>query len=223
MKRLLLASVGLIALASSSFAADLPRRMEPVRTPAALPFTWTGFYAGVNVGGAFSTGSTNNASGVIGGGQIGYNYQVNNIVFGIETDIQGSSQSTSYSYAGAGVTFAESQKLTWFGTTRGRVGVAMDRWLPYLTGGIAYGTRDFSGTATGAATGSYSASHTSVGWALGAGIDYAFNQNWSGRLEYLYTSFEGPTNTYALTGGTAVVSYGRLQNNIVRGAVNYRF
>lgn len=223
MKRLLLASVGLIALASSSFAADLPRRMEPVRAPVALPFTWTGFYAGVNLGGAFTSNSGGSGSGVIGGGQIGYNYQVSNIVFGIETDIQGSSQSGSNTLVGFGVTLADSQKLTWFGTTRGRVGVAMDRWLPYITGGVAYGTRSYSGTASGAATGTYSASNTVVGYALGAGVDYAFNQNWSARLEYLFTSLPGTTNTYPLTGGTAIVSYGRLQNNIVRAAVNYRF
>jgi outer membrane immunogenic protein len=222
MKRFFLASAGLAALATSSFAADLPRRMEPARAPVVLPFTWTGFYAGVNIGGVFAS-NNGNGSGVIGGGQIGYNWQTANLVFGIETDIQGSSQSGSSTFVSGGTTFADSQKLTWFGTTRGRVGVAMDRWLPYVTAGVAYGTREFSGTATGTLTGPYSASYTAVGYALGAGVDYSFNQSWSGRLEYLFTSLEGPTNTYALTGGTATVAYGRLDNHVIRGAVNYRF
>jgi len=223
MKRFLLAGCGLLALAATASAADLPRGTYNAPAAYAPVYNWSGLYIGAHAGYGWSGSSDINMRGGFIGGQIGYNWQTANLVFGIETDIQGSSQSGSSTFVSGGTTFADSQKLTWFGTTRGRVGVAMDRWLPYVTAGVAYGTREFSGTATGTLTGPYSASYTAVGYALGAGVDYSFNQSWSGRLEYLFTSLEGPTNTYALTGGTATVAYGRLDNHVIRGAVNYRF
>jgi outer membrane immunogenic protein len=100
--------------------------------------------------------------------------------------------------------------------------VVFDRWLPYVTAGVAYGTRKASGTATGVQAGAYSASDTSVGWAVGLGVDYAFNERWSARLEYLHISLDSFSPTYVLTGGNLNVAYGRLNNDFIRGAVNYR-
>jgi len=191
--------------------------MPPARAPASLPFNWGGLYAGVNIGGAFS-----DVGGVVGGGQIGYNWQINQIVFGVETDIQFSGADDTSTLVVGGTTLADKQELEWFGTFRGRIGYAWDRWLPYFTGGLAYGTRKNSGVASGALTGGYSADDTSVGWAIGVGVDYAITPWWSARLEYLHVSLDSYSPTYALTGGALTVPYGRLDTDIIRGAVNYK-
>ncbi len=222
MKRLLVAAVaslGLVAASLPAAAADIaPSRMQPVKAPAYLPFNWGGWYAGLNLGGGFT-----DVSGVIFGGQIGYNWQFGNWVFGLETDLQFSGQDKDQTFTGFGTTFIDKQELEWFGTFRGRVGWAMDRWLPYFTGGLAYGGRKNSGAAVGAISGAYSATDTAIGWTVGLGVDYAITPAWTARLEYLHVSLEGYTANYALTGGTAIVGYGRLDNDIVRGALNYRF
>jgi outer membrane immunogenic protein len=223
-----IAMLGITAALSPAVASDLPPPMAPpppvvmlpAKAPGVLPFNWGGLYAGLNLGG----GIGGDVTGVVFGGQVGYNWQINQLVFGVETDLQFSSQSdTSRLVVGATV-LNDKQELDWFGTFRGRVGyVVFDRWLPYITAGLAYGTRKGSGTATGAVAGAYSSSDTSVGWAVGVGVDYAFNQWWSARLEYLHISLDSYTSpTFALTGGTLAVAYGRLNNDIIRGAVNYR-
>ncbi|MBM3529322.1 MAG: porin family protein [Alphaproteobacteria bacterium] len=214
MKRLIVATVALAAMTASSFAADIrPSRMEmaPVRGPAILPFHWGGWYAGLNLGG----GLGDQVDGIVFGGQVGYNMQMSRWVFGIETDIQISGQSGSRSVvASNGATISVSQDLDWFGTLRGRVGYSvMDRWLPYFTAGLAYGGR--SASAPG-----FTGDDTSIGWAIGVGVDYAFNQWWSARLEYLHVSLDG-FNVRNAAGVTAAV--GSLDNDIIRGAVNYRF
>lgn len=201
------ASVGFAAAVSPAMASDLPARaptqMLPVKAPGVLPFNWGGLYAGLNLGGGFS-----DVSGVVFGGQVGYNWQINQLVFGVETDIQFSSQDDSSTIAG----FAATQDLNWFGTFRGRVGYAVwDRWLPYFTVGLAYGGRET--TLRGVSN-----SNTSVGWAIGLGVDYAINQSWSARLEYLHVSLDGYTATYA----GVPVAVGSLDNDIIRGAVNYK-
>ena len=118
MKKILLSAVSLAVLSGSAFAADLPSRKAPVAPPPPAPL-WTGFYAGLNLGGGWSAGNgnadiynlggsnggiTNNiGGGVIGGVQIGYNYQLNNlaggalsaVVIGAEADFQGTSMSHS--------------------------------------------------------------------------------------------------------------------------------
>ncbi len=168
----------IVATAVAAQAADLPTRKEapaPVFVPP--PFTWTGFYVGVNAGGIWSSGSRNatlyypagdaflsgyfpggignNQSGFIGGAQAGYNYQTGAVVFGIETDFDGTSLGKTYNYAsapfaGAGIPgfllgdnlyVHAKANLDWLGTTRARVGFVAtpdNRLLIYGTGGIAY-------------------------------------------------------------------------------------
>jgi outer membrane immunogenic protein len=211
MKRLLVAAVGLLSfgLASASVpatAADLgPSRMMPVKAPALLPFNWGGWYAGLNLGGGFG-----DVSGVIFGGQLGYNWQSANWVFGVETDIQYSGQDDTFFVGPTSV----GQDLDWFGTFRGRLGYAVwDRWLPYITGGLAYGGRTIR-------VGGLSADDTAIGWTIGVGVDYAITPNWSARLEYLHVSLESTSAVFPAVG---LVDAGRLDNDIIRGAVNYRF
>jgi len=129
---------------------------------------------------------------------------------GLETDLHYSDQDDSFTVGG----FSASQELNWFGTFRGRIGIAIwDRWLPYFTGGLAYGGRTMT-------IGGFSADNTSLGWAIGVGIDYAITPQWSARLEYLHISLEDYNATFPVIGTQNV---GRLDNDIIRGAVNYRF
>jgi outer membrane immunogenic protein len=191
------------------------------KAPAYAPaYNWTGLYAGVNAG----YGWTKSMNGVIGGGQIGYNWQTSNIVLGLETDIQASGQRGTKNVTGTtgAITLSETDKMNYFGTARARLGVAMDRWLPYVTGGLAYTSVNRNGNALTGATGTYSATNTKTGYAIGAGVEYAFAQNWSAKLEYLFLGYNGNTNTYALAPATTV-AYGRLNDNVVRIGANYHF
>lgn len=223
MKQKILVAAMASLFAGSAFAADLPARM-PVKAPVAVPYyNWTGFYIGLNAGGAFGRvsqsgfGSSDSLNGFAGGAQLGYNWQVNNVVFGIETDFQGSSQKLSDS----GVdplfgTWNDSVRLNYFGTIRGRLGLAQDRWLAYITGGYAYQNIkiDASSTAFGAA----SASSTRGGWTIGAGLEYAFAGPWTAGIEYLY--LDSGNRDWNFAGNIINL---RAKNNVVRAKVNYRF
>jgi outer membrane immunogenic protein len=210
----------LLVLSASS--ADLPSRMEP--PPAYVPpppmLTWTGLYAGLNLGGGwldrsdgnwlFST-SALNTGGLIGGAQIGYNYQFTPLfVAGLETDIQGS----SVGGGGWGAT-----RVDWFGTVRGRAGVSLlnAQLLIYGTGGFAYGDLRLNNGWFGGG------SRTATGWTAGGGLEYAFLPNWSAKVEYLYTNLGADYGP--LYAGPFIVgdSRQRAPLNAVRAGVNYRF
>jgi outer membrane immunogenic protein len=207
MKRSLAAGLGFLALAASipASAADLPRGM-PYKAPAAYApaYNWTGFYLGINGGGAFGNSDWNGlaVSNSPGGGMIGvtagYNWQQlgSPWVFGLEGD------------------FNCETRNNWFGTVRGRVGYSWDRWLPYVTGGVAFGDVEarrngFSGS-----------SDTNVGWTIGVGIEGVIAGNWTAKLEYLYADIGDTTCSAAACGTATNVD---LQMNIVRAGLNYRF
>jgi outer membrane immunogenic protein len=177
--------------------------------------------------------------GFIGGAQIGYNFQTGAYVYGVEADWQFSAQKGSSSLlcpgvlCGAasvtGITLDHTEKLTSFGTLRGRIGYAFDRWMIYGTGGLAFGTIKSDLTAT-TALGSvaFSNSTTRTGWTLGAGVENALVGNWSWKLEYLYMDFGTFTITNALglpvvLAGTTINQTVKFTDQIIRVGVNYRF
>lgn len=175
--------LAVVLAAGAVHAADLPyRKANPVYAPV-LPaaFSWTGFYAGASVGGGFSgTDAFNSyrgtgggkADGVVGGLQVGYNYQVSSrFVVGIENDFMASGLKTSRN----GI---NEVSLPFYGTGRGRAGVTfMDsHLLVYGTGGMAFGEVKDSGI-----------DKMRIGWTAGGGVEWAFRQNWSAKVEYLYT------------------------------------
>jgi outer membrane immunogenic protein len=212
MKRVAFAFAAFVGFASQAVASDLPRppeQMLPARAPGiVLPFNWGGLYAGLNLGGGFG-----DAEGFEFGGQVGYNWQVNQIVFGAETDLQWASMSKTQVVTGGGI--PAKQELDWFGTFRGRIGYTFaDHFLPYFTGGLAYGGRKVTGGLTG-----FSTTDTSLGWAAGVGLEYAFDHWWSARIEYLHISLDGFSANAA---AGAVVKVDRLNNDIIRAAFNYR-
>jgi len=117
-----------------------------------------------------------------------------------------------------------SQKVPWFGTVRGRIGVATDGWLAYATVGYAYARLDTVATATaGPATDIVSRSETRSGWAAGAGIEVALLSKWSARLEYLHLDLGTKNETFAFAGVPTVNGSIRLNQNLVRVGANYRF
>jgi outer membrane immunogenic protein len=114
--------------------------------------------------------------------------------------------------------------LDWFGTARARVGYAADGWLAYLTGGYAFGRVALKGTATaGGASASFTQNSTPSGWTIGAGTELALSPNWSARLEYIYVDLGTVNNTIAVAGVPALIDSARVQMNLVRAGVNYRF
>jgi outer membrane immunogenic protein len=138
--------------------------------------------------------------GFMAGGQMGYNWQFGHFVFGLETDISWTDIDGSQSEIirnGAGAILAPTngidvrQEIEWLGTTRVRLGFTPTcNLLVYGTGGVAYGDVDFSGNTDfrPLGTNQYPASFsdTSVGWVAGGGIEYAINNHWSLKVEYLY-------------------------------------
>ncbi len=241
----MLTTSALVAFSVSASAADLPARMPTKAPPYVPPYSWSGLYVGVNLGGSWGrqdntletiTGvidatNSNHIDGVIGGGQIGFNWQYNQWVVGLEADIQGSGQKGDGSFfipavIGATVVPATSisyeDKLNWFGTVRGRIGWAFDRWMPYFTGGWAFGHGEVNGTtAIGATATSFSGSKDYSGWTVGGGVEWAFYDRWSAKLEYLYIDFgDGPT---VAVSPTRNILSDKLTDNIVRAGLNYKF
>lgn len=225
MKRFILASIGvvsMIAAASSANAADIARRqaMPTKAAPAYLAaYNWTGAYVGINAGagwgrsnfnGVPTTGSFNLSGGVVGG-TLGYNWQVGQAVLGLETDLDWSNIRGS---APCGAFTCETRN-SWLGTARGRVGYAFDRFLPYVTGGLAYGNLKASTTAFGGA------SNTNVGWTVGTGVEFALAGPWTAKVEYLYADL-GSFNCGSSCTGTPPQNVA-FRTNLVRAGLNFRF
>src|SRR6185437_4977956 len=193
-----------VAVSGAAAAADLPRSPAPYYAPAQSGlYNWGGAYAGLNLGYEWSkvTNSAVEPSGVAGGGQIGYNWQSGQFVFGVETDVQ---------FSGADDTFAPFKfSNPWFGTLRGRAGAAFNNVLLYGTLGLAYGS--LKGEIPG-----LDETRTEVGWAGGIGAEYGFNPNWSARVEYLYMDLA--SRGFSITG-----TDNGLHASMLRLGINYHF
>jgi outer membrane immunogenic protein len=200
MRKLLVATafaVGTAGLVSTASAADLgqPRRgsikdAPPPPVAYVQPFSWTGLYVGAQVGygwgttdtkfgplAGFNQTSSYDINGWVGGGHAGYNWQVQNLVFGIETDIEASSIGGS----GRGsLGLPHNTDINWIGSTRGRLGIAYDRTLFYGTAGWAYGDVNIN-------RGIANFSDVRSGWTAGAGVEHAISDRMTMRLEYRYT------------------------------------
>jgi outer membrane immunogenic protein len=215
------------ASSTAAMAADLPsRKVAPAPAYAAPIFTWSGFYLGLQAGYAwdkvsFGTGynylglpgapvapftgfgyANANRGGFVGGGHVGYLYQTGPAVFGVEGDVEGTTISGSGLRA----------------SLRGRLGFALDRVLFYGTGGLAVAGGN-GGYNNGWNTFGYgnNGGSTNLGWTAGAGVEYAFAQNWSARLEYRYSDFGSRNIGYFAS--TSV----RRTENAVRLGVSYHF
>ena len=283
--RAAVAGSALLGGVAAANAADMPLKAVPAPVAAAV-FSWTGFYVGANVGGAWTPGNGGSdfgplfppfivlapqaaiptlfpgqldvlpgggsRSGVIGGGQIGYNWQVNQFVLGVEADVvgtglKGSSASATRSF-GAPILLAtvnqtvtlNSGQIDWMASFRGRAGFAANQALFYVTGGAAVAS--IGGTTTtvvngpgiaipaGTFTASNGGTSTRWGWTIGGGIEWAFSQNWSVAGEYRHTDFGRRGITFDIPSGLAAApvfatgtTSSRLTVDQATLRVNYRF
>jgi outer membrane immunogenic protein len=216
MKKVLLAGVGIIALGiASATAADMQRAVMPAKAPVYVTpvYNWTGPYVGLYGGGGWgssdfsaplSTGSFDLSGGVFGG-TLGYNYQMGQMVLGLEGDFGWSNIRGSSACAG---TSCETRN-DWLGTARGRLGYAVDRFMPYVTGGAAFGNIKTSVPGIG------DTDATKLGWTLGGGIEAAIAGPWTAKVEYLYVDLD--------RGDSVIGSDAAFHTNIVRAGINYRF
>ena len=217
------AALALLAVPFAAQAADVPTKGPYYKgAPRSVVsyYNWSGLYAGVNAGYGMGTSTWSlpaasiKPKGMLFGGTAGYNWQSGAIVYGIEGDFDWSNVKGSTSCGGL-LTCETSSP--WLATFRGRVGYAFDRWLPYVTGGGAYGNVKAS-TSVPVLGGLTSASSNQFGWTFGAGLEYAFMGNWTAKLEYLYVdlgSFDANTGPLVNT-----VSF---KESILRAGVNYKF
>ena len=187
--------------------------------------------------GAAGTGASNGTN-FIGGGQVGYNWQSagSRWVLSVEADISGMGTRTrtapGFLSGGDPFTVTESDRANWLATFRGRVGYAWDRSLLYATGGLAIADIRLASTYTDLLAGDNAAgagSRTGVraGFAVGAGWEQALAQNWSVKVEYLYTQFDRVGFDYTIlsaSGFTNVIhASDRISDNIVRVGLNYKW
>jgi outer membrane immunogenic protein len=265
MKYLLAGTIALFAFASVNTA-------DAKSPPPPLPpdYSWTGFYVGANIGYGWGKASDNSnfvdpdlnvpitatvldsdkPKGAIGGGQVGYNWQVESHgLLGIEADWQGSGQRANQGFvtgfaffdpAVGGVvrgTVSESfeNSIQWFGTVRGRAGYTWDHMLIYGTGGLAYGEVKLAGTVNENvnippvinSVVPVDIAKVNAGWTLGAGIEGMLASNWSWKLEYLHLDLGSIAG--ASTAGIAnppsgtFTAQSRITDNIVRAGLNFQF
>ena len=240
MRKLFAIGVGLL-VSRACFAGQETysgKEMKPVAAPMPAPeCLWTGFYVGAKLGWGWNTGDVFNfplpdpvtfnqvpvdahpdANGFIGGGELGYNWQIGRFVLGVETDFSGAdvdgrdTVEPLFNLPGGpgdeipGSLLVVSDRIDWFGTVRGRIGYTiMPCLLVYGTGGFAYIHRDLHGDVFIPPDETHPASVDDVatGWTAGGGLEYAINRHWSIKVEYLYLD-GGSTSTSAVELGSGI-------------------
>jgi outer membrane immunogenic protein len=248
-KELLVGAALLAAMSGAATAADLPRPAPAPVTEAPPPplAFWTGFYIGGNFGAAWGQGNvTDTLTGRIfsgtanpmfaGGGQVGFNYQISNLVFGFEGDFDWAANNNNNGTGvviagpfGHGHTFTANLNDRWFTTFTGRVGVvAWNRMLLYGKGGGAWVGNNNGFTVTDVTTGASltgGSSNSTTGWTAGAGLEWAFYTNWTARVEY---DFIGLGNrTFTVPAASPVLARDTFTSNgniqMVMVGLNYLF
>lgn len=208
--KLLLATAAVAALSGTAMAADLyvpPSQPAPVyQAPAATD--WDGPYIGASLGYAWGTADastvpdTATINGWMVGGQVGYNFHLtNNVVTGLEADLNWTNEKGDFSTAGV------SFQKNWDASLRGRLGIDLDGVLPYVEAGVAFA----NATVT---DGGVDSSGSYTGWTAGAGVEFKLADQLSANVEYRYNNYGDQTldaNTVSLT------------DNVVKAGLNYHF
>jgi outer membrane immunogenic protein len=254
MKRIISALMFSLIGAGGALAADLPPAPPPqapaMYVPVVAPvYNWGGIYVGINggygwgsvkyttptiqgPGGAINgiSGTANDNGGVVGG-TLGFNYQMGAFVWGAEGDFDWSGINTGTSNSVCNLTGQCQTGNNWLATIRGRVGYAADRVLFYGTGGGAFAgiKTTFDGTET---------SHSQIGWTAGLGVEMAFADNWTAKVEYLYVDLGSKSATGTCSNAACNLAAGgapgaglslpasvnaNLTESLVRVGVNYKF
>lgn len=200
MKKILLASVAIVAMSAPAFAADLgARRYTKAPAPVVSPATnWSGFYIGAMGGYGWSNSvnasmggvnlgraNTDALKGGFGGGTVGYNWQMpgSQFVWGLEVDAAGGS--IGYRETAGATVFRD--RINAMGSVTGRLGVAFDSVLLYAKGGYAWANNKASADVAGVNV--FSQTRTHSGWTVGGGVEWMFAPAWSAKAEYMYADF----------------------------------
>jgi outer membrane immunogenic protein len=233
----------LFAVASpGAFAADVPIRGPVPAAPYMTPspcyncnyyYNWTGFYIGGNVGGAwegttltdnfFHVSVSDNRSGFIAGGQIGYNWQISpQFVIGVEWMFDGTDIKSDTTTVVFPVVITTSAKVDWITSIAARFGWAANNWLFYAKAGGAWvhDTTTLTAVEGGIGTFSASASDTQGGFLVGAGIEYGFAPNWSARLEWDHIGLNDVNHSGFFVSDAIIVSR---RFDLLTVGLNYRF
>ena len=167
------------------------------------------------------TGGTSR-DGFLGGGQIGYNWQFNNIVLGIEGQVSGSDLSASRTVTNGLDSLTLSADVNWIASLTGKLGFTANNWLFYMKGGAAWIDVGADATLTLAGIGTFAASdnRTRTGWTVGGGVEWGFAPNWSALVEYQFYDFGDRTFTSLALGAPVTVDS---DIHTVKLGVNYRF
>jgi outer membrane immunogenic protein len=227
MQRILATALLSVSATGAALAADLPPAAPPPRAPAVYAppppvYNWTGFYLGINGGWGFGKSDWNvnvagfvqdtgsfNVNGGVFGGTIGYNWWAEGWVLGLEGDFDGSWMNGTSNICG---TPGCETKNDWLATIRPRVGFAADRVLFYLTGGVAFGDVVVN-------TISNWQSADKTGWTAGGGVEGAFTDHWTARVEYLYVDLQNSTFTPVVNTNVGV----KFNANLIRAGLDYKF
>jgi outer membrane immunogenic protein len=246
MKKFLLGTLGLVAMAAPAVAADLPARTYKAPPPMVAPliYDWTGFYIGANGGYGWSNrcldvtavGFVNvfaegcrSAGGGIFGGQIGYRWQASQWVFGLEA--QGDWANLRNSRVSVFDPLATwNNNTTALGLFTGQIGYAWNASLLYFKGGAAVVNQQTNLVTTLNGVGIVSADRSGWGGTVGVGWEYGFSPNWTAGIEYDYIWRTTDTRTLltpGLTVGTVAVpsisANARADVNAITARINYRF
>ena len=226
-------------VAQGAFAADMPVKAPP-RPAAVVAYTWTGCYMGGHVGGLWGRTDWSNAAGndatfiredtgkfdeIIGGGHIGCNFQFsNNWVIGIEGDASWTDVDQFQLHDIVNLDEIRRTRFDWVATVRGRFGFAWNRAFFYGTGGAAFSQIRMAyenyTDATRTVLEEVFFATAKTGWVAGAGIEYAFTDNWIARIEYLHYDFDRKALP-VLLGGAA--QHGQTDFDVVRAGISYKF
>jgi outer membrane immunogenic protein len=255
--------VGLTAAASGAdLGRPAPAPVYAKAAPAPA-WSWTGLYIGANAGygwgnsdpvtfsattpsavifftGGAVPGTVNpDAKGALAGGQIGYNWQWTTWVFGVEGDfdwanIQGTNSVSTKALGFVPFTTSAEEKITDLSTIRARAGYAVDHFLFYGTGGVAFGQTDLNTSIVGLAGGACgpaglcainSTSSWRAGWTAGGGVEWAFARNLSAKAEYLYYDLGTQSHNANDPASPTIIfgSSGEFRGSLVRAGINYKF
>ncbi len=232
----LLATACGLAFVGSASAADLPLKAAPMYVPTS---NWSGPYVGVHIGVGTHTGlcqiagasdygcvagdtaddGRTKGTGLLAGVHGGYDWQDRNFVYGIAADWTWTNIK-SKGYGGSGSMNYQS-KVDWLASFRGRMGLAVDNTMVYVTGGVALGK--FVDSTNQGASFAQTRSNTAIGWVAGVGVEHKINRNWSIAAEYLHYDFAAIEEGSYLVGGS---TYNHRFDHVIdvgRVALNYRF
>jgi outer membrane immunogenic protein len=250
MRKVLLSTAAMLFVAAPSFAADMPypdMKAPAPMAPAPVVYDWTGLHFGGHVGYGWSSNKwtriqnaqgggnvgqvvgTHSADGFLGGLQLGYSFQWDQFVLGIEGDVSWTGMDGKSTWLGGpgGVVYRDGQTdYDWMATLAVRAGVAFDRTLVYLKGGGAWADVDYAHVGGGVNNPRLlTGSKTRSGWLVGAGIEHAFLDDWSVKLEYNYMDFGSKAIALSATDGGPGPAIFNVKSDAhtLKLGINYRF